>query len=120
DARFNQNYGIFRSSLSSLTDSVKLDSGYDSKLFPIYTKFNLSKDTEYLGSNNVEDLKIFNKMSANGESAWMDGCNMRTATVDDNTGENIGSCNVTALIEIIAVDDEGVEEVVATTKDVKL
>lgn len=120
DARFNQNYGIFRSSLSSLTDSVKLDSGYDSKLFPIYTKFNLSKDTEYLGSNNVEDLKIFNKMSANGESAWMDGCNMRTATVDDNTGENIGSCNVSALIEIIAVDDEGVEEVVATTKDVKL
>ena len=51
----------------------------------------------------------------------MDGCNLRATTVDDITGEHIGSCNVTATIEIISIDDVTQKQtVVDITDEVKL
>ena len=42
---------------------------------------------------------------------------VRVSTIDDVTGENIGSCNVTATIEIIATDSDGVETVIDVTDE---
>lgn len=109
-------YGIYTDYLSG-TD---LDSGYGSKLFPLYTKFDLSVGTEYLGSALPDQYKEPYTMTSNTQSEWLDGCNERATSVNQFTGEHIGSCNVTASIEIIATDDDGNETVIDATKEVKL
>lgn len=109
-------YGIFGGQLNS-----DIDYGYSSKLFPLYTQDFLPKDTEYLGSSgDPDDEKILQTMTANATSLWMDGCNERARTVDDITGEHIGSCNVSAEIEIVSTDDDGNETIVDVTDEVKL
>ena len=91
---------------------------YRSKLFPLASKFNLLKDTEFLGGTNPIDPKGVSFMAANGETTWMDGCNKR-ATTADFLGEHVGSCNVTSKIEIIRTKDDGTEEIIHS-QDVKL
>lgn len=108
-------YGVFGSIFSN-----DLQFGYNSKLFPRYTQFNLIKNTEYLGASIADDTKALLSMSANGTSTYLDGCNERVRTIDDITGEHIGSCNVTATIEIVAIADDGTETVVDITDEVKL
>lgn len=92
---------------------------YGSKMFPLATKFNLLKDTEYLGSGSPDGARGLSFMAANGESTWMDGCNARATSVESNTGEHVGSCNITSKIEIVKINDDLTEEVI-TSKDVKL
>lgn len=102
-------------------DSSELQYAQQSLLFPLYTQFNLTKDTQFMGSNNPNDVKVLTEMPNTGDSTFMDGCNARVSTVDDITGENIGSCNVTATIEIIAISDEdGSETIIDVTDEVKL
>lgn len=113
--------GIFDFNSNSIIDDVDLEYGYASKLFPLYSKFDLLKDTEYMGSNIPDNEKLLSVMTSNGESLWMDGCNTRSSSFEDITGEHIGSCNVTATIEIISTDDEtGDITVVDITDEVKL
>lgn len=116
NAALGAKYGIFNSSISG----ALMAAGKESNLFPLATKFDLPKDVEYLGSENPEDFKSLQVMISNGQSSWMDGCSMRATTVDNNTGEHIGSCSVTATIQIITVDNDGNETIVDTSKDVKL
>lgn len=120
-------YGIFKGVLDStsgvnplLVEPVEYSSGYGSKLFPLYVKYNLTNGVQYLGGAAPADEKSVWTMNANDESLWLDGCNERATTVHQITGEHIGSCNVTATIEIVATDDDGVETVVDVTKEVKL
>ncbi len=108
-------YGVFGNLFSN-----DLQLGYQSKLFPLYVQYNLNKDIEYLGASIADDDKNLETMSANGDSLFLDGCNERVRTIDDITGEHIGSCNVTATIEIVATDDSGNETVVDITDEVKL
>jgi hypothetical protein len=116
NAIFSTKYGVFGDSMSGTLTAA----GIKSLMFPVATKFDLPKDVEYLGSNNPEDSRSLMTMTANTESNWMDGCNLRATTVDTNTGEHVGSCNVTATIDIITVDDSGKETVVDSSIDVKL
>lgn len=93
---------------------------YKSYLFPLATKMkSLRAGVEHLGSENPFDLKTpQDGLSVDGESKWMDGANARVAKNFD--GEHIGSCNVTATMEIVAKDDNGNWYVVSESKDVKL
>lgn len=116
DAALGSPYGIFDASMSG---SI-LGAGKQSYLFPLATKFDLPKGVEYLGSDDPYAFRDLREMVNNGESDWMDGCNLRATSVDNNTGEHIGSCNVTATIEIISFDDDGNEYTVDNTKDIKL
>lgn len=111
--------GVFDDNLNNLVDTDELDFGYQSRLFPLYTKFDLLNSTEYLGANTADAEKLLLAMNSNSTSQWMDGCNERVTTVHDITGENVGSCNITATIEIVSVDD-GKETIIDITDEVKL
>ena len=124
-ALLNAQFGIFQTGISDVnTDGSilgsELDIGYRSFLFPLYSKFDLLKDTQYMGSTVPNLEKVLTTMAGNGESLWMDGCNSRASTVHDITGEHIGSCSVTATIEIIATASDGTVSVLDMTDEVKL
>jgi hypothetical protein len=112
--------GIYDDNTNGLVDDAEVEYGYSSRLFPLYSKFNLLKDWQYMGSVTPDDEKILTNPASNSESFWMDGCNERATTVHDVTGEHIGSCNVTATIEIIRKTDDGKTIVVDVTDEVKL
>lgn len=113
-------YGLFSSKQNLIGNGLSNDPYmYNSKLFPLATKFNLLKDTEYLGALAPDGIKDLTFMTANGESQWMDGCNARATSVDTMTGESVGSCNVTSKVEIIAIDEDG-NETPISSKEVKL
>ncbi|MCO4752871.1 MAG: hypothetical protein KC478_00245 [Bacteriovoracaceae bacterium] len=102
-------------------DSTEIQFGAQAKLFPLEIKRTLSKNVEYMGSSIPGDPKTLKVMGSNGETQWMDGCNERVSSmVNDYNGEHVGSCNVTAQVEIISVADDGTENVVDTTTEVKL
>ena len=101
-------------------DETDIEYAHISKLFPLYTKYNLPKGSEYLGSILPDDLKTLQTMVSNSTSLWMDGCNERARTVHNITGEHIGSCNVTATIELVSIDENDKETVIDITDEVKL
>lgn len=109
-------YGLF----SGYLEPGNVNSAYGSKLFPLYTQRDILKGIEHFGSSVPDGFKEISSLINNGPSFWMDGCNARVGTVAPVTGENIGSCNVTSSLEIIAVDDDGVERVIDKTIEVKL
>ena len=119
-------YGLFRGIYDDDSDGVvdddELEYGYLANLFPLYTKFNVLSGTEYLASSGDPDaIKVLQQASSNSETLWMDGCNARASSTHEITGEHIGSCTVTATIEIVARDDEtGAETVMDVTNEVKL
>lgn len=108
---------LFRESAHSLGSNIIY---YKSLLFPLATKIkNLRAGVSYLGSDSPFDPKVPQTQgSIAGESKWMDGANERVTKNYD--GEHIGSCNVSATIEIIAKDDNGNWYVVSESRDVKL
>lgn len=108
-------YGIFRNTINN-----DLNYGERSYLFPLYFKDSLPAGAQYLGSSTPDGSKTIQTMASSTDSLWMDGCGLRATSYNDITRENIGSCNVTASIEIITEDDEGKQTVVDTSKDVKL
>lgn len=108
--------GIFRDTLFP----GSTETGFKSNLFPRYTQFNLGAGVEHLSSSSVAGPKAIKTLAATGKTGWMDGCNKRVRTFDSVTREHYGSCNVTATIEVIAIDDDGNEEVVTITDEVKL
>jgi hypothetical protein len=112
-------YGIYRDTLNT-GDMTDWKAGFDSFLFPRYTQLSLNANVEHLSATTPNDPKALTSLSSNGKTEWMDGCNIRATTVDSNTGEHIGSCNVSAKIEIIAVDSNGNEEIIDATHEVKL
>lgn len=111
---------IFDDNVNGEVDEAEIEFGYKSKLFPLYTRFPFNSGLEYLGSNDPHGEKVLLEMNSNTESQYMDGCNERVSTVHGVTGEHIGSCNVTATIEIVATDFDGNESVMDITNEVKL
>ncbi len=93
---------------------------YKSYMFPLATKVSsLRAGVDHWGSVNPFDIKdVITGASTVGESKWMDGANARVQKNYD--GEHVGSCNVTATMEIVAKDDNNTWYVVSESKDVKL
>ena len=118
DAISNSMFGLYQT--FNYASLINYPVYYNSKLFPLYTKFDLLKDTEYMGAATPDGEKTLQEMVANGESIWMDGCNARATSVDNLTGEHVGSCNVTASISIVQIDDDGKETEKVVSQDVKL
>ena len=113
-------YGIFGT--GSSIGAMGVTFGYNSNLFPKYTKLELGAGVQYRGIASLTnpEISIVHTMPTNGETFWMDGCNKRASTVHEVTGEHIGSCNVTAMIEVLQVNSDGTEQVITTSNEVKL
>jgi hypothetical protein len=92
---------------------------YSSYLFPLATKLSLGANVPHLSSSNVDGTRVEQSLMTAGTTQWMDGSNARAQSRNSDL-EHIGSCNVSASIEIIAKDDNGVDYVIALSKDVKL
>lgn len=99
--------------------AINLDYGYNSLLFPRNTKLDLSSGVEHLSSAAPFSAKSVQSLNADGESEYMEGCNLRVASVNP-AGEHPGSCNVSAKIELIALDNDLNEYVVTETNDIVL
>lgn len=98
------------------------DGGFRSHLFPRAIKRNLTTGVEYFGATSDDPFgfKGLLSMPSNGETDFMNGCSARVTSRDDFTNEGISSCNVTAQIEIVAINDAGDEEIVHSSTELKL
>ncbi len=95
--------------------------GYQSFLFPRAGTLDLSTNVEYFGSEAPFDTRTLKTMLTNGESTYVDGCNLRVLNYNSYANEGIGSCNVSAYIEIITKNKvTGDEEILADSIAVKL
>ena len=92
---------------------------YNSYLFPLATKLDLTANVAHLSSSAVDGTRSEALLAASGKTLWMDGANARAQSRNFDL-EHVGSCNVSATIEIIAKDDNNVDFVIALSKDVKL
>ncbi len=124
-------YGLFQKHLTLASpytgiDSSNIDYGAESLLFPRYGKMDLSANIDHLSvvsGQPANDPKISSSLSASGLSEWMDGCNLRVSNYDPDMNEGIGSCNISATIEIVEVNPSTMEVVgdpIATSTSVKL
>lgn len=92
---------------------------FNSYLFPIATKLDLTGGLPHLSSSQVDGVRSEQTLSVDGKTLWMDGANARAQSKNYDL-EHIGSCNVSATIEVIAKDDNGVDYLVSSTNEVKL
>jgi hypothetical protein len=92
---------------------------YNSYLFPLATKLDLTANVTHLSSNAPDGIRSEDNLPVAGKTRWMDGSNARAQNRNYDL-EHIGSCNVSATMEIIAKDDNNVDYVVSVAKDVKL
>ncbi len=92
---------------------------YNSYLFPLATKLDLQANVTHLSSDIFDATRTENVLSTAGKTKWMDGVNARAISRNSDQ-EHIGSCNVSASIEIIAKDTNSTDYVVAKANDVKL
>ncbi len=103
----------------STTTPVQNRLYYHSYLFPLATKLSLTANVSHLASNDVLGPRTEQNLSVAGKTLWMDGANSRAQSRNSDL-EHIGSCNVSAQIEIIAKDNNQNDYVIASSKDVKL
>ena len=92
---------------------------FGSYLFPLATQLNLPANVPHLSSAIWSDSRSETSLVVPGKTLWMDGSNVRAQSKNSEL-EHIGSCNVSATIEIIAKDANGNEYVVSLSEDVKL
>ena len=92
---------------------------FKSYLFPLATKLDIMANVSHLSSDDVDGVRSERILSSAGKTAWMDGANARAQSRNYDL-EHIGSCNVSATMEIIAKDDNNVDFVIAVSEDVKL
>jgi hypothetical protein len=92
---------------------------YNSYMFPLATKLDLVTNVTHVASNEVDGIRTEQNLSAPGKTLWMDGSNARAQSKNYDL-EHMGSCNVSATIDIVAKDDSNNEFVIALSKDVKL
>lgn len=105
--------------LSGSTPQEQTRIYYNSYMFPLATKMDLTANVAHLASNDPYAVKTEQNLSVAGKTLWMDGANARAQSRNTDL-EHIGSCNVAAKIEILAMDDNNVEYVLADSKEVKL
>lgn len=121
--------GIYQSILSgSPSNSTSLpvntaEGGYNSFLFPRSGRYsNFRPNVEYIGKNSaLDESRSLTSLVTAGDSNLVDGCNLRVSNYDDYTTEGMGSCNVTASIEILYLDnDTGTLKTLVTNNNLKL
>jgi hypothetical protein len=83
------------------------------------TKLNLNANVAHLSSTTPNGVRTEKVLSVAGMTEWMDGSNARAQTRNSDL-EHIGSCNVSATLEIIAKDANNIDYVVSVANDVKL
>lgn len=105
--------------LTSSTTPEQYRIYYNSYLFPLATKLDLGANVPHLASNNPHDVRTEQTLAVAGKTLWMDGANARAQSRNYDL-EHVGSCNVSATMEIIAKDDNNVDYVVALSNEVKL
>jgi hypothetical protein len=91
--------GLF---LDTLDEDDPQRYGASALLFPRYIKRDLIGGVEHLSSSRPNGFKDVIPFPNNGSTEWMDGCNERVSTLNNFTNEHVGSCNVSATIEIWA------------------
>ena len=100
--------------------------GYKSFLFPRAGTMSLSKDIQYFGSpdgsNLPFDSRVLMSLDSNGTSNYMDGCNMRVTSIHPYTGEGLGSCNVTGIVDLVELDPitSDIKEIISSSIKVKI
>ncbi len=118
--------GLFQNVLPSTPPATNNDinlaavGGYKSFLFPRAGKLNLNIGIDYYGSSSPWGIRSLLTTLSNGESQWVDGCNLRVMNYDKYNNEGLSSCNVTATIEIFTRDDRGRITTLTSTNKVKL
>lgn len=101
-------YGLFTN-----VDTTSTSIYYTSYLFPRAGKLSLKSGVEHFSSSTPFTTRSSIKLSVSGETNYMNGCSVRATNYDSYNNEGIGSCNVTATIELVVKDDKtGVESVV--------
>jgi hypothetical protein len=136
DANKKTPRGLFMRSQNNTNDVA---TGYYSYLFPRFGQLKLKADTQYIGANkgtgglttnvppdhyinyNVTANRILDTLLSDGTTNYMDGCNIRATNYNEDTGEGIGSCNITATIELITIDQlTNAATVISSNKELKL
>ena len=111
--------GIFQEQFSGAGDFT----GYKSYLFPRRSKLELKANVEHISlsksADNFSTNFTLNELLVSGDTTEMYGCAKRMSEFDEFSLEGIHSCNVTAKIEIIALED-GNEVVMDSAIDTKL
>ena len=92
---------------------------FGSYLFPLATQMNLAANVPHLSSAIWSDPRTESTLVVPGKTLWMDGSNARAQSKNSDL-EHVGSCNVSATIEIIAKDSNGNEYIVSLSEEVKL
>jgi hypothetical protein len=92
---------------------------FGSYLFPLATQMNLVANVPHLSSAIWSGPRTESTLVVPGKTLWMDGSNARAQSKNSDL-EHVGSCNVSATIEIIAKDSNGNEYIVSLSEDVKL
>ncbi len=115
--------GLFQFSMNNnpVNLSEYADGGHRSFLFPRAGTTSFSANVDYLGSEASFGLRSLDSLLIGGESRHMDGCNIRVTNNDSFLNEHIGSCNVSATVELIYTDSSSGEvKVVTSSTAVKL
>ncbi len=92
---------------------------YNSYMFPLATKLTLGANVTHLASASPDGVRTETSLATAGATSWMDGANARAQTRNTDN-EHVGSCNISATMEILAKDKNGIEFVITESKDVKL
>lgn len=92
---------------------------FNSYLFPLATKLDIGANVPHLSSSTPDGDRVERSLAVAGKTEWMDGANARAQSRNTDL-EHIGSCNVSATIEILAKDDNNNDYLVSTANDVKL
>lgn len=92
---------------------------YNSYLFPLATKLDLTAGIPHMSSDEADGVRTEQTLAIAGKTLWMDGANARAQSRNFDL-EHIGSCNVSASLEITAKDDNGIEYIIANSNEVKL
>ncbi len=123
----NEGTGLFQNSYNGNTTACSpletcADGGFKSFLFPRAGKTALRSGVEYWGNETKPfDSKSIHSLLTSGDSQFMDGCNLRVGNFDEYSNESIASCNISATIDLITIDQNtGQESVLTSSREVKL
>ncbi len=122
--------GLFQAVLNnaptatSTDKNIAAEAGIKSFLFPRAGKMSLQSNVEYIGYSDLTASltaeRSIRTLVSSGKTTWMDGCNIRVSTYDEDRNESIASCNVTATIDLITTDSNGDVEVITSSNELKL
>lgn len=114
-AIFNPTKGLFEVTNSGLDPYT----GFRSLMFPRAGKLSLAQDINYFGSTDRFGVRSSLVSDSTGTTKYVDGCNLRVINFNPASAEGIGSCNVSASIEVFYIK-ENREINITTDRTIKL